>query len=70
MSVSWLMYVLCNERCILLIKLVVQSWTLRTLGWQLESHSRYGLDTTHVVARSQRCLSNDGTSVQNAVPNV
>jgi hypothetical protein len=63
-------YVLCNKRCILPIKLVVRSWTVRTLGWQLESHSRHGLYTIHVVAHSQRCLSMGGTSVQNVVPNV
>ena len=62
--------VLCNKRCILLIKLVVRSWTVRTLGWQLESHSRHGLYNIHVVAHSQRCLSMDWTSVQNVVPNV
>ena len=29
--------VLCNKRWILPIKVMVRSWTLRTLGWQLES---------------------------------
>lgn len=38
--------VLCNKRCILLIRLVVRSWTVRTLGWQLESHSKHGLYNT------------------------
>jgi len=29
--------VLCNKRCILPIKVMVWSWTFRTLGWQLEA---------------------------------
>jgi hypothetical protein len=61
--------VLRNKRRIFPIKVMVRSWTVRTLRWQSKSHSRHGLYAIHVVF-SQRCLSMDGTSIQNVVPNV